>query len=81
MLICILDALLFEPSTFNYGGGKKKREYSVCGKGQEGWVREEGKGNYSREPQKKARNGWHMGKFLNERKRGKLKSQEKMLQA
>lgn len=44
-------------------------------------MREEGKGNYSREPQKKARNGWHMGKFLNERKRGKLKSQEKMLQA
>ena len=47
---------------------RKKREGNAPGKGQEGWVREEGKGNYSRESRKKTEKGWHMGKFRNERK-------------
>lgn len=40
----------------------KKREGSAPGKGQEGWVREEEKGNYCRESQEKTVKDWHMEK-------------------
>lgn len=40
MLICILDALLFEPSIFNYGGGKKRGNIMPVAKGKKGgWGR------------------------------------------
>lgn len=42
---------------------EKKMEGNAPGKGQEGWVREEEKGNYSRESWEKTVKGWHMEKF------------------
>lgn len=45
------------------GGEGEKREGNAPGKGQEGWVREEEKGNYFRESQKKTVKGWQMERF------------------
>lgn len=52
---------------------RKKRERDACSKEQEWWVKEGGKGNYSRESWKTTAKGWHTRKFLDERKKTNLR--------
>lgn len=56
-----LPSLIMECGRWEEEKGKK-REGSAPGKGQEGWVREEEKGNYCRESQEKTVKDWHMEK-------------------